>query len=157
MFTAGVIATVACAVTVKALGKAQLNDTKLLDSFWTLLEHILNTILFTLGGVEWGVVLASKGTFVDVDWGYLFLLYVLLTIIRTFSFFLFYPITSRIGLKTNFRETIFQIYGGLRGAVGIALALALDNAVRENAGEKSPAGKDTHKMFGMIGKTSLII
>ena len=43
--TAGVIATVACAVTVKALGKASLNDTKLLDSFWSILEHILNTIL----------------------------------------------------------------------------------------------------------------
>ena len=79
------------------------------------------------------------------------MLYALLTVIRGFSFFLFYPITSRIGLKTNIRETIFQVYGGLRGAVGIALALALDNAVRENAGENSPAVKDTHKLFGHIG------
>ena len=86
-----------------------------------------------------------------IDWGYLFILYALLTVIRAFSFFLFYPITSRIGIKTSIKETIFQIYGGLRGAVGIALALALDNAVRENAGHQSGAAKDTHKLFGMIG------
>jgi len=151
MKTSGVIATVACAITVKGLGKAMFNDTKLLDGFWSLLEHILNTILFTLGGVEWGVVVADKHGFVARDWGYLFLLYAILTAIRSFNFFLFYPITARIGLKTNVKETLFQIYGGLRGAVGIALALALDNAVINNTGEESEAANETQKVFGMIG------
>jgi NhaP-type Na+/H+ or K+/H+ antiporter len=44
-------------------------------------------------------------------------------------------VTSRIGLKTNWPETIFQIHGGLRGAVGIALAIFLDNEVRESTKE----------------------
>lgn len=64
----------------------------------------------------------SNATFGAADWGYMFLLYILLTAIRFVLFFLAYPVTSRIGLKTSLRETLFQVYGGLRGAVGIALA-----------------------------------
>lgn len=47
--TSGVIATVAAGVTVKYLGRAMVNDEKLLTDFWSLLEHLLNTVLFTLG------------------------------------------------------------------------------------------------------------
>lgn len=54
------------------------------------------------------------------EWGYLILLYILLTLIRYGLFASAYPITSRIGLKTNWKETSFQVYGGLRGAVGVS-------------------------------------
>ena len=47
--TSGVIATVVAGLLVKLLGSAMLNDSKLLDDFWSLLEHVLNTVLFTLG------------------------------------------------------------------------------------------------------------
>lgn len=152
--TSGVIATVVAGVTVKFLGRAMLNDAKLLEDFWVLIEHLLNTVLFTLGGAVWGTIISngeSHGSFVAQDWGYLFLLYILLTLIRALLFTLAYPITSRIGLKTSPRETVFQIYGGLRGAVGIALAIALDVAVESAAGEDSKFADDTNKAFGMIG------
>lgn len=180
---AGVIATVAAGVVVKFFGRASINDAKLLDDFWGLVEHILNTILFTLGGAVslkesqelsnllacnivptltvlrllkqvWGSVIAngeSRGVFAARDWGYMLLLYVFLTLIRFFLFFLAYPITSRIGLKTNLKETLFQVYGGLRGAVGIALAIALDSSVRRVADPDSEYLDDTSKVFGMIG------
>lgn len=54
-------------------------------------------------------------------------MYVLLTVIRFFLFGAFYPITARLGLGTNWQETVFQSWGGLRGAVGIALALFIHN------------------------------
>lgn len=119
--TAGVIATVASGVTVKFLGRAMLNDAGLLDDFWVLLEHMLNTVLFTLGGAVWGTVIAngdSRVAFGGEDWGYLVVLYIMLTAIRLLLFVMVYPITIRIGLKTNWKETCFQVYGGLRGAVG---------------------------------------
>lgn len=47
--TSGVIATLTAGVTVKYFGRAIINDEKLMKDFWSLLEHILNTILFTLG------------------------------------------------------------------------------------------------------------
>lgn len=43
--------------------------------------------------------------------------------IRLGLFAVAYPITSRIGLKTNWRETLFQVHGGLRGAVGVSRLL----------------------------------
>lgn len=49
-----------------------INDAKLLDSFWTLVEHLLNTILFLLGGAVWGTVIADgekTGVFTARDWG----------------------------------------------------------------------------------------
>ena len=155
--TSGVIATLTAGVLVKFLGRAVINDAKLLDDFWTLVEHLLNTVLFALGGTVFGAVIASgtksrDGYFTGMDWGYLFLLYVLLHVIRFFLFVVNYPITSRIGLKTNRRETLFQIYSGLRGAVGIALAIALDNEVARATGGTEPnATNETRKLFGFVG------
>lgn len=76
----------------------------------------------------------------------------MLHIIRAFLFAIAYPLTSRIGLKTNKRETLFQVYGGLRGAVGIALAIALDNEVtRATGGTDQVATEQSKKLFGFVG------
>jgi len=144
---------------VKLFGRAMLNDAKLLDDFWILLEHILNTVLFTLGGAVWGSVIAdgeSHGEFVARDWGYLIVLYLFAFLIRGILFFLGYPITTRIGLKTNMKETFFQVYGGLRGAVGIALAISLDSAVEKEAADDSKFADDTNKALGMVGGMALL-
>jgi len=155
--TSGVIATVSAGLLIKLLGRAMVNDLKLLEDFLTLVEHLLNTILFTLGGVVWGDLVAigeRDGFWKAREWGYLILLYVLLQIIRGVSFLGFYPISSRIGLKTNWKETAFQIYGGLRGAVGIALAIALETEVvhvsGDVAGETDPV-RHTRQVLNMVG------
>jgi NhaP-type Na+/H+ or K+/H+ antiporter len=131
-----------------------INDAKLLDDFWALTEHLLNNVLFLLGGAVWGFVIADgeqTGIWQAREWGYLFLLYFLLTAIRLALFAAVYPITSRIGLHTNWKETVFQVYGGLRGAVGIALAISLDNSVGGIEGADSRYADQTKTAFGMIG------
>lgn len=68
--------------------------------------------------------------------------------------FSFYPILSRIGLKTNWRECFFISFGGLRGAVGIALALALDAEVwhaTDAEGTATEYREWTTTLFGMVG------
>lgn len=154
--TSGVIATVAAGVTVKFIGRAMVNDLKLLEDFLTLVEHILNTILFTLGGIVWGAVIATgerEGIWGAREWGYLILLFILMNALRALQFVLAYPITVRIGLKTNWQETAFQIFGGLRGAVGIALAIALDNEVALVTGgnDETTEERHTQQAFAMIG------
>lgn len=59
--------------------------------------------------------------------GYLVLVYVLLIVIRFVLVFGLYPVTSRIGIGTNVKESIFMSYAGFRGTVGIALALSLNS------------------------------
>ena len=132
--TSGVIATVVAGLIVKFLGRASVNDIHLMDDFFVLVEHILNTILFSLGGLVWGEVIVDNhrnGIWIGKDWGYLIVLYIILALIRLFLFVVAYPITVRTGLSTNWAETLFQVHGGLRGAVGIALAISLDNEVFE--------------------------
>lgn len=71
----------------------------------------------------WGTIIANadsrEGMWTGQDWGFVFVLYVFLILIRFFLFAAFYPINSRIGLKSSWQEMVFQSYGGLRGAVGI--------------------------------------
>lgn len=102
----------------------------------------------------WGSVIASSesdGIWQAREWGYLFVLYFLLTAIRFVLFAAAYPLTVRIGLKTNWKETVFQVYGGLRGAVGIALAIALEHDVTDTVGEDSMYYVQTRRAFGMVG------
>lgn len=102
---------------------------------WPQAEYCLNTLLFTLGGVIWASI-----SFEDVqtyqiqamDFGWLFVLYLLVMVIRFIQVGVLYPIFSRIGLKSNWREATFLAYGGLRGAVGVALGLQLIRTVMQN-------------------------
>lgn len=157
--TSGVIAVVLCGITTKAFGSSLVNDQHILRSFWVLVEHLLNTLLFTLGGVVWGEVISRSGDedadFGAKDWGYLVLLYIFVQAIRFLLVFGCYPLISRIGLKSNWQEAVFVSFGGLRGAVGIALALSLDSEVFAHSDDKAQRTL-TNKLFGMVGGIALL-
>jgi hypothetical protein len=96
---------------------------------------LLNTLLFTLGGVIWGAISFESTESYQVtprDWVWLIVLYFFVMLIRVFQIGLFYPILSRIGLKSNKREAAFLAYAGLRGAVGVALGLTVVRYVLTN-------------------------
>ncbi|KAL7555977.1 hypothetical protein ACA910_003240 [Epithemia clementina (nom. ined.)] len=156
--TSGVIAVVAMGVMTTALGDTYINDPELMRDFWSIVEWLLNTVLFALGGLVWGSIIGNQDQefpereFIGRDWGYLLLLYILLTVIRFIIFTCAFPIISRIGLGTNWKELVFISYGGLRGAVGISLAIFLDNTVRENANDSDLSFVlQTNKLFGFVG------
>lgn len=154
----GIIAVLVLGLMTTAFGQAWINDFKLLEDFWSLVEWLLNAILFAVGGLVWGSVISNGNeefpdlNFTAKDWGYLVLLFVLLMVIRLFVFTIFFPIVSRIGLKSEWKEMIFQSFGGLRGAVGIALALSLNEKVTsEVESDGSRYAIQTNKLFGFVG------
>jgi NhaP-type Na+/H+ or K+/H+ antiporter len=153
----GVIGVVVLGTVTKAFGGCFINDWQIMDSFWSLLEHLLNTVLFALGGIEFGKIVGSTDASVwsASDWGYLFALYALVNIIRFLCLFASYPLLAKIGLGTNWQETVFSGWAGLRGAVGITLALGLNNEVA--AATDDPEKKDLSvKIFGMVGGVAFL-
>jgi len=156
----GVIGALSYGLVLNALGWNLINDRRLVSHFWSLVEHMLNTVLFTLGGLVWGGTIGNGGDepssrrFTAKDWGYLFALYVLLLVIRFGLFAGFYPVTRSIGLKTSCRETVFQSYAGLRGAIGISLALYIDNLILETGDQD--AAVETNRLFGMVGGVAFL-
>jgi len=124
----GVIATVACGIVVNRFGRGLIHDKELMSSYLALADFLLNTLLFALGGVIWAAISFStqqSDAVTPRDWGYLMMFYFLCMIIRFIQVGVFYPILSRIGLKSNWKEGVFLAYGGLHGSVGVALGLAL--------------------------------
>jgi hypothetical protein len=155
----GVIACVVCGITARALGRGLITDNQLMDSYLSLMEHLLNSLLFALGGVVWGKVIVQSGATTVIgweDWLYLLLVYILVMVIRFLQIGLFFPVFSRVGLKSDWREAIFLGYGGLRGAVGVALALSLTRSVREVTEDEDSSVKATETLEFLAGGVTLL-
>ena len=95
--------------------------------FWEMLTYAANTIVFILAGF---LIIADiltgdldiKGS--DVGWG--ILLYLLINVIRLVTVAILYPFMNMFkGHKLTLREAVITIWAGLRGAVGLALALVV--------------------------------
>lgn len=117
----GVIALVAFGLTIAYVGKPRLKPQVniFMRSFWELLTYIANTLIFIIVGV----VIAEK---VDFSWSHcaiLLLVYIALNIIRYITIMMLYPIMKRSGYGLNKKESIILTWGGLRGALGMTLAL----------------------------------
>ncbi|KAL7545689.1 hypothetical protein ACHAWF_009049 [Thalassiosira exigua] len=152
----GIIATISCGITVSVLAEAFINDHALTLHFWQVTAELLNTLLFVLGGCLWGNILSQHDVVFDgKDWGWLALLFVILILIRFVLVFALYPITKRVGISTNIRETIFTGFAGFRGSVGIALALSLSAQIHNNTEEGSSIRAATDKLFCLVGGISV--
>ena len=156
----GIMCTITAGIVVKVLGEPFINDRDLTLHFWQVTAELLNTLLFALGGCLWGNIMSDPEQ-IDLmrrakDWGYFFLLYFLLTVIRFVLVFGLYPITSRIGLGTNVKESVFMSYGGFRGTVGIALALSINITVKKYSQGNAEMILVVDQFFVVVGAISLI-
>ena len=82
---------------------------------------------------------------------YLLVLYVVLMFIRVIVIAVAFPFLSRIGHKCTFKEACFMAWAGLRGALGMALALLVEKNCRKDI------GVETSRMFFFVGGAFLMI
>ncbi|XP_077865611.1 sperm-specific sodium:proton exchanger-like [Saccoglossus kowalevskii] len=92
-----------------------------LHRFWEMLAYLANTLIFVLVGV---VIVERAWHDVDpIDCFYIITLYIGVNIIRAIAIALFSPILTRVGYGLSWRNASIMTWGGLRGAVGLTLAL----------------------------------
>jgi NhaP-type Na+/H+ or K+/H+ antiporter len=104
-----------------------------LEAVWSLVSYIANTLVFILSGdIIARKLLENRKQIRSTDLLYGILLYILLLVIRFIANALLFPVLKRTGYGIDWSSYIIMSWGGLRGAVGLALALALDEAAGDS-------------------------
>eukprot|EP00812_Abedinium_dasypus_P002540 NODE_130_length_2002_cov_178.843349.p1 GENE.NODE_130_length_2002_cov_178.843349~~NODE_130_length_2002_cov_178.843349.p1 ORF type:complete len:560 (-),score=192.05 NODE_130_length_2002_cov_178.843349:306-1742(-) len=62
------------------------------------------------------------------DWGWLVFVYVVAAVVRGLMLVVFYPALKVLGYSTTVKDCVVMWWGGLRGAVGMALAVMVKNS-----------------------------
>jgi hypothetical protein len=109
-----------------------------------MLEWIANTLLFLLAGF-----IIGSDVFYNVNWtdyAYVVVFYVVLQFIRMLVVFALYPLLSRMGQKCNVSEAAFMTWAGLRGALGMSLALIIKENKNGNI-----EGMEADRLFFYVG------
>ncbi|GAB5369028.1 hypothetical protein AAMO2058_001370100 [Amorphochlora amoebiformis] len=128
MHVSGVLAVVALGLTASRF-KAYISvgSVETMHAFWEMVSFLVNTLIFFISGI-----LVAKRLFRDsnylqaADFGWLIVLYILLHVIRAVMVFILYPALSCLGYGIDYKIASVLVYGGLRGAVSLALALIVD-------------------------------
>ncbi|MEA3497712.1 MAG: cation:proton antiporter [Campylobacterota bacterium] len=133
----GVVALVAMALMFASIGRTKISPEVegFLRHFWEMMAHIANTLIFLLVGV----LIATRIKLDEPDyWITLGILYVGITIIRAISVTTFIPVLKRIGTGFTKEKAIVLVWGGLRGAVSLALALTVahSDAIPKEIGDQ---------------------
>lgn len=81
------------------------------------------TAIFIISGIIMGERVVLDNTIIYADYIKLLGIYVFLHLIRFFMILICWPLLVKIGYGMNFNQVILCSYAGLRGAVGLSLAL----------------------------------
>jgi NhaP-type Na+/H+ or K+/H+ antiporter len=146
----GVLATICAAEVLAGYAWPKILDTHSMHHVWHAIEYLGNTIIFVLAGVIIGDTMYARGDHLDwTDVGLLGLLFILSNLIRYAMLVMFYPILNNMGYGITPSELMVMGWGGLRGAVGLALAIVVDQEAKREG--SSIAAKDGSRMMFMVG------
>jgi monovalent cation:H+ antiporter, CPA1 family len=120
----GVIATASAGLMVGNFGakKGMSDRTRtVLESFWEYLAFVMNSLVFLLIGLEIHIDALAHA------WRPVLFAIAAVLIGRSFSVYLLVPMSNFFAEKIPVRWQHVIVWGGLRGALALALALSLDN------------------------------
>eukprot|EP01061_Rhynchopus_euleeides_P033928 TRINITY_DN574_c0_g1_i1.p1 TRINITY_DN574_c0_g1~~TRINITY_DN574_c0_g1_i1.p1 ORF type:complete len:1827 (+),score=747.77 TRINITY_DN574_c0_g1_i1:557-5482(+) len=126
--TSGVLTVVTLGVYMGGYGKRSISPEihEFMHHVWGFLSYTANTVLFVLSGA-FTYSLVSDSTIGWEDWGYLGVLYLMVHVTRGLTIILLWPALSHVGYGMSVPRGIIVWYGGLRGAVGLILALLVSH------------------------------
>jgi len=115
-------------------------DSHAMHVVWHAFETIGNTLIFLLAGLIIGESIweGHNNTMVlgFSDWGYMLIFFGLMSVIRASMIIISFPILQRTGYGTTFADAFFMTWGGLRGAIGLALAMIVKQSINVEDGQR---------------------
>ena len=131
----GVIGLVTLGLIMAGRGKTRISPEvgHFLHEFWVLAAFIANTLIFIIVGV----IIAHRTRFEFEDFIDLGIIYVGIHLIRGLIIFILFPAMKKIGYGVTVKDSIVLWWGGLRGVIGLAMALivageaSIDHEVRD--------------------------
>jgi len=168
----GVLAVLTLGILMSGFGVTAIQTDEarqMLHSFWTLLCWISDTVIFVLAGViivQDGFLIGSE-VFKAADWGYIVALYIALIAIRCIMIFVCSPVLRYTGYgmqpRMCSRERFIKYmcilsWGGLRGAVGLVLALvvSIDSELAEAVGDPHYCTRVLFHVAGIVVLTTMV-
>ncbi len=124
LHVSGIVALVALAIMYSTVGRTKISPeiSEFLQQFWKTLSYMANTLIFLIVGI----VIVSNTKFDSLElWITLGILYILLMLIRAVSVFSLMPLLEHIGIGITKQKATVLVWGGLRGAVSLTLALII--------------------------------
>merc|ERR1719321_554807 len=125
--TSGILATVVSGFIIALNGWPRFVSKESMETLWETIEFIGNTIVFFIAGLlfVFNVMMRREYiTFYDVGW--LACLYVFMIFSRAVMVLLLWPLINVAGYPLDYKEAIVMVWSGLRGAVGLAMAIIVD-------------------------------
>lgn len=122
----GIIATACAGLIVGNLGSGNGMSGRTrtaLESFWEYLAFVMNSLVFLLIGLEVHIDALAH------SWGGILLAIAAVLIARAASVYLLVPASNLFAERISARWQHVLVWGGLRGALALALALSLDSTI----------------------------
>jgi len=122
----GILTIVAMGLYMSNIGKTSISTESehALHHVWGFIGFVAETVIFILSGIILGQRSMEDCHLITyIDYLKLLGIYVCLHFVRFFMILVFWPILRKIGYGMSFKQVLVVSYAGLRGAVGLALAL----------------------------------
>jgi NhaP-type Na+/H+ or K+/H+ antiporter len=127
--TSGVLTVVSAGCCVSYFAWPTFVSREVMHIVWEAVEFMGNTMVFLLAGLLWGYEILDDYHQAHITrWDVLHLLglYAALHVIRGIMVCCFWPFLNCIGEKITWKEALVMTWSGLRGAVGLILAIIVD-------------------------------
>lgn len=120
----GIMALVVAGLYMSSIGRTRISPEVMhfLHDFWEMMAYIANSLIFFLVGL---VIALQIDTFTLTELWVAVVAYIGIMLIRFGAVFAFRPLFSSIGTPVNSSSAVIASWGGLRGAVSLALVLIL--------------------------------
>merc|ERR1711871_464349 len=134
--TSGILTVVVAGAVFAHYGQPRFVSRETMHTIWEAIEFVGNTTIFILAGLLFGhrVLLSRHNHDITVhhDGWWCLLLYAASMVIRLVMVLVLWPFLNCLGRKIGFREVIVMSFSGLRGAVGLALAIMVDQMAEKH-------------------------